>query len=57
MPGDDLAIVRLLGEEAGAPQQDVRTEDALDRVEDFRTADEVGEPGKEDMDLLVVRRG
>src|SRR5262249_28777928 len=47
----------LLDEEAAAPAEDVRADDVLHRVEDARMADQIVEPGEQQMRLLPQRTG
>src|SRR6185295_14685971 len=54
MPGDVARAARLLREEGAVPAQDVRADDVLDGVEDCRMANEVGQPGQEQVRLDAV---
>src|SRR6266849_7997687 len=52
VPGHEGRIAGLLDEEARAPAEQVRAEDVLDRVQDARVADQLVEPGEEQMALV-----
>ena len=52
VPRDVAWIARLLDEERGAPAQDVGADDVLHRVEDARMADQVVQPGEQQMRLV-----
>src|SRR5579871_709573 len=47
MPGHESGIARLLDEEAGVPAEDIRAQQILDRIQDFRMADHLVDPGKQ----------
>src|SRR4051812_1313214 len=49
MPRNETWIVRLLDEEAGVPAQDIRPEQILDGIEDFRVPDHLVDPGEQHM--------
>ena len=46
MPGHEAGVVRLLDEERGAPDQEVRTKHILDCVEHARMANKFVDPGE-----------
>src|SRR5262245_26952133 len=52
MPGYESGVSRLLDEKAGAPAQDVRTQDFGNRIENLRMADEIVQPSEEQMGLV-----
>ena len=47
VPGDEARIARLLDEERRIPAVEVRAQHVFDRVENFRVADEIIDPGKQ----------
>ena len=53
MPGDKGRGVGLLDEEIGVPAQNVGAEHILDRVEDRRVADQIGEEREQQMRLVA----
>ena len=53
MPRHETGIARFLDEEAGIPAQDVRTQQILDRIEDFGVPDHLVDPGEEHMAAMA----
>src|ERR1700736_2062809 len=53
MPGNEAGVAGFLDEEAGIPAQDVRSEQVLHGVEDFRMADHLVDPGEEHMAAMA----
>ena len=47
MPGNEPGIMGLLDEETGIPAEDVRSQQILDRIQDFRMTDHLVDPGEE----------
>jgi hypothetical protein len=47
VPGHEAGVTGFLDEEAGVPAQDVRAQQVLHRVEDFRMADHLVDPAEE----------
>src|SRR5437879_10623617 len=56
VPGDVRGIARFLDEEARAPDEQVRPEHVLDRVQDRRVAHEIGQPREEQVRLRSEER-
>ena len=53
MPGHETGIMGLLDEEAGIPAQDIRPEQILDGIQDFRMADHLVDPGEQHMAAMA----
>src|SRR5437879_10509950 len=53
VPGDVRGIARFLDEEARAPDEQVRPEHVLDRVQDRGVAHEIGQPREEQVRLVA----
>jgi hypothetical protein len=53
MPGDKTGIAGLLDKEAGIPAKDVRSEQILHGVEDFRMTYHLIDPGEEDVAAMA----
>src|ERR1700688_159837 len=47
MPGHEAGVMRLLDEETSVAAKDVRPKQILDRIENFRMADHVVDPGEQ----------
>ena len=57
MPGDEAGVVGFLDEKGTAPAQDVRADDVLDGIEDGWVADEVVEPGEQQVGFVAQFAG
>src|SRR5919199_857475 len=55
VPGDEARVVRLLDEEAAAPAQDVGTEHVFHGVQNARMADQLVEPGEQQVRFVPHR--
>ena len=53
MPGDEAGIAGLLDKEAGVPAKDIRPEHILDRIQDFRMACHLVDPGEENVAAMA----
>src|SRR5690242_13628730 len=56
MPGHEALRARVLDPEDGAPAEDVRPDQLLDRVEHARIADQVVQPLEEQKSAAALRR-
>ena len=54
MPGDEGGAAGRLGEQAGRPEQQVRPDDALDRVQDRRHVGDLVDPGEQEIGLQQI---
>ena len=52
MPGYIRRVARLFDEEGGSPTQNIRPDDVLDGVENARMADQVVQPGEQQVRFL-----
>ena len=55
VPGHEAGIARLLDEEAAAPAEDVRADHILYRIEDAGMANELIQPGEQQVGLVAQR--
>src|SRR3954463_7995325 len=53
MPGHEARVMGLLDEKAGIPAQDIRPEQILHRIQDFRMPDHLVDPGEEHMAAMA----
>src|SRR4051812_49418456 len=53
MPGYEAGIMRFLDEEAGVPAQEIRPQQILDRIQDFRMTDHLVDPWEQHMAAMA----